>query len=144
MKRYKLERVYLENQTLGSIYDENRELICKTVELAWRDNQRSADSSKASCIPEKVYIVHKNPPKPTRNYGYFRLQNTAPRQGILMHRITNTEELLGCIGCGTRFANIDNDPEYEMLESGKKLEWMYQTMPEEFELEIVKKPQDQL
>lgn len=140
MKRYTLERVYLENQTLGSIYDENRELICKTVELCWRDNARSNDSNKASCIPEGVYLVEKNPPKPTRNYGYFRLQNTAPRQGILIHRITNTEDLRGCIGVATRFGNIDRDAEYEALSSGVKLQWMYENLPDTFELEIVKKP----
>jgi Family of unknown function (DUF5675) len=139
MKRYTLERVYLENQTLGSIYDENRELICKTVELPYRNNQRSIDASKASAIPEGIYPVKKNPPKPARNYGYFRLSNTEPRQGILIHRITNTEDLRGCIGVGTRFSNIDNDQEYEMLSSGVKLQWMYDNLPDEFELEIKKK-----
>lgn len=144
MKRYTLERVYLENQTLGSIYDENRELICKTVELPFRNNQRSDDPNKASAIPEGIYPVEKNPPKPTRNYGYFRLKNTEPRQGILMHRITNTEDLRGCIGVGTRFSNIDNDREYEMLSSGVKLQWMYENLPDTFELEIKAKPKHQL
>lgn len=139
MKRYTLERVYLENQTLGSIYDDQGNLICKTVELPYRDNQRSNDASKASAIPEGIYPVEKNPPKPTRNYGYFRLGNTAPRQGILMHRITNTEDLRGCIGIATQFANIDNDPEYECVQSGVKLQEMYETMPDQFELEIRKK-----
>ncbi len=140
MKRYTLERVYLENQTLGSIYDENRELICKTVELPYRNNQRSNDASKASAIPEGIYPVEKNPPKPTRNYGYFRLGNTAPRQGILIHRITNTEDLRGCIGVATRFSNIDRDAEYEALSSGVKLQWMYENLPDTFELEVIKKP----
>lgn len=144
MKKYTLERVYLENQTLGSIYDENRVLICKVVELPYRGNQRSNDASKASCIPEGFYPVVKNPPKPTRNYGYFRLQNTEPRQGILMHRITNTEDLRGCLGIGSRFENIDDDPEYEMVESGKKLQWMYENLPDTFILEIKKKPTDTL
>lgn len=139
MKRYTLERVYLGAQTLGSIYDDTGALICKCIELPWRDNQRSPDSSKASCVPEGIYPVKKNPPKPTRNYGYFRLGNTAPRQGILIHRITNTEDLLGCLGVCSRFENIDNDPEYEGLESSKKLEWMYQNLPDEFELEIKRK-----
>jgi hypothetical protein len=139
-KKYILERVYLQNQTLGSIYNDNKDLICKTVELPWRDNQRSADSSKASCIPEGIYNVIKQSSKPTRLYGHFRLTNTAPRQGILMHRITNTGDLLGCIGIGTRFSNIDSDADYEMVESSKKLEWMYLNLPEEFELEIKKKP----
>lgn len=140
MKKYTLERVYLENQTLGSIYDDKRELICKTVELPYRGNTRSNDASKASAIPEGFYPVVKNPPKPTRNYGYFRLQNTDPRQGILIHRITNTEDLRGCIGVGTRFSNIDNDREYEMLSSGVKLQWMYDNLPDSFMLEIKKKP----
>ncbi len=139
MKKYTLERVYLEKQTLGSIYDDQGELICKTVELCWRNNARSNDPFKASCIPEGVYPVEKNPPKPTRNYGYFRLKNTAPREGILMHRITNTEDLRGCLGICTQFANIDNDPEYEGVQSGVKLQHMYETMPDNFLLEIKKK-----
>ncbi len=140
MKKYTLERVYLEKQTLGSIYDDEGKFIAKTIELPWRGNQRSPDSGKASCVPEGVYPVEKNPPKPTRNYGYFRLGNTAPRQGILIHRITNTEDLLGCIGVGSRFENIDKDKEYEMLESSKTLHWMYENLPDTFLLEIKKKP----
>jgi len=139
MKRYRIERVYLPTQTLGSWYD-GEEVIAKTMELPWRENQRSPDSSKASCIPEKIYLVKKQPPKPTRQYGHFRLMNTAPRQGILVHRITNVEGLLGCIGVFTRFGNIDKDSDYEALESSKKLEWMYLNLPDSFELEIIKKP----
>ena len=138
MKRYILERVYLLNQTLGSIYD-NKEVICKTVELPYRNNVRSSNASKASAIPEGVYHVIKQPAKETRPYTYFRLTNTSPRQGILIHRITNTEDLRGCIGVGTRFGNIDKDSELEMLESSKKLEWMVNNMPDEFELEIKEK-----
>lgn len=144
MKRYTLERVYLEEQTLGSIYDENRELICKTIELPWRNNQRSPDPEKASCVPEGIYPVIKQLPKPSRNYPYFRLKNTAPREGILIHRITNTEGLLGCIGVCSRFENIDSDPEYEGVESGKKLQWMVDNLPNEFLLEIKKKPIENL
>ncbi len=140
MKRYLLERIYLEKQTLGSIYDYKGELICKTIELPFRNNQRSDDPDKASCIPEGIYPVKKNPPKPTRNYGYFRLSGTEPRQGILMHRITNTEDLRGCIGIASQFSNIDKDQEYEGVQSGIKLQWMYENMPDIFELEIKKKP----
>ncbi len=140
MKKYTLERVYLEKQTLGSIYDDQGELICKTVELPFRGNTRSNDASKASAIPEGIYPVEKNPPKPSRNYGYFRLGNTAPRQGILMHRITNTEDLRGCIGICSQFANIDSDPEYEALASSVKLQYMYDNLPDTFLLEIKKKP----
>jgi hypothetical protein len=83
--------------------------------------------------------VIKQPPKPSRQYPYFRFTNVAGRTGILIHRITNVEDLLGCIGVGGRHTNLDKDQDYEMADSSKKLQWMVDNMPDEFELEIIEK-----
>lgn len=146
MEKYTIERVYLPTETLGSWYDKNRVIICKTMELAWRDNKSSADSSIASCIPEGTYTVRKNPPKESRPYGYFRFDYVGGRRvgddgksHILVHRITYVKDLLGCVGVGGRFHDFNKDGVPDMAESSAKLEWMYKNLPDVFQLEIKKK-----
>lgn len=129
-----LKRVYLPTETLGSIYNEQGDLICKSMELPWRDNKRSI-----SCIPEGSYHVIKQPPKETRPYPYFRLPNVQGRSGILIHRITYVKDLRGCIGVGGRFVDWNNDGVPDMADSSKKLQWMVDNLPDEFELVITKK-----
>lgn len=137
MTEYTLWRVYLATETLGSMYGpggEFGEFICKTLELPWKDNARAI-----SCIPEGVYRVIYQPPKPGRDYEYFRLPDVPGRSGILIHKITYVKDLKGCIGVGSRFLDINKDGVPDMIESGKKLEWMIANMPKEFNLRIVKK-----
>jgi hypothetical protein len=131
---YLLDRVYLETETLGSIYSPQGGLICKTMELPWKDNQRSA-----SCIPEGKYYVIKQLPKPGRDYPYFRLPKVEGRSGILIHRITYVKDLQGCIGVGGRHVDLNKDGVPDMVDSGKKLQWMIDNLPDEFELLIAKK-----
>jgi hypothetical protein len=148
IERYKIERVKLPTETLGSLYSPKGELLAKTMELPWRDNKGSEDSSKASCIPEGLYIVIKQPPKESRPYGYFRLKHVEGRtvdkvtgmSHILMHRITYVKDLLGCIGIGGAFSDLNKDGVPDMVESSKTLEKLYETLPEEFELLITLKP----
>lgn len=145
MKRYILERGYKgPTETLGSLYDaDTMELICKTMELPWRNNRGGETADVASCIPEGLYIFRKNPPKPTRDYGYFRCdhvpgrtKNADGKSRILIHRITYVKDLLGCIGVGSRFRDFNLDGIPDMEESGVKLQWMYKNFPNEFELLI--------
>lgn len=149
LKKYTLERVYLPTETLGSIYDSERYLICKTMELCWRDNKSSADSNLASCVPEGTYKVVKQQPKPSRNYGYFRFEYVPGRRvgpdnmsHILIHRITYVKDLLGCVGVGSRFHDFNKDGVPDMAESSVKMEWMFQNLPDEFLLEIKKKDEN--
>lgn len=132
MKRYTLERVYLADRTLGSLYDGD-EVIAKVLELPWKDNNRSV-----SCIPEGIYTVIKQQPKPDRPYIYFRLPSVPGRSGILIHRGINPSHSKGCLLVGSRLAEVNtNSP---ILESSTvKLDWMAKNMPDEWELEIKKK-----
>ena len=132
MKKYTLERVYLEDRTLGSLYD-GEEVIAKVLELPWKNNNRSV-----SCIPEGTYQVIKQQPKPDRPYIYFRLPKVPGRSGILIHRGIQPAHSKGCLLVGSRLANINsNQP---ILESSTvKLDWMAANMPDEWELEIKKK-----
>jgi hypothetical protein len=140
--RFRIERVYLPTETLGSMYNPTGELICKTLELPWKDNK-----SNLSCIPEGIYTVRKMRPGFGRDYGYFRFMTVPGRtvnrvlgmSTILIHPITYVKDLLGCIGVGSRFADLNKDGVPDMAESRTKLQWMYDNLPEEFEVEIVKK-----
>lgn len=154
MDKYTIERVYLETETLGSWYDKDRNLICKTMELPYRNNASSADHLKASCVPEGLYILEKQEPNEHRNYGYFRFRAVEGRSlnkwvkdkegnlmsRILVHRITYVKDLLGCIGVGSRFHDFNKDGVPDIAESGVKLEWMFKNLPDVFELDIKKKP----
>ena len=134
MERLRLERVYLQTETLGSLYRDGV-LLCKTMELPWKNNQRSI-----SCIPEATYKVIKQPPKESRPYPYFRIPNVPGRSGILIHRISYVSGLKGCIGVGKEFKDLNGDGVPDMIRSGEALQELINVLPEEFELEIVKKP----
>lgn len=148
MTKHVIERVYLGTETLGSWYDDKGQLICKTMELPWNNNERNI-----SCIPEGVYIIEKQKPKEDRKYGYFRFRAVKgrsinryindsegkPMSSILVHRITYVKDLLGCIGVGSRFADLNKDGVPDMAASSVKLEWMYKNLPDIIELTIIKK-----
>lgn len=133
MERLVLERVYLPTETLGSLY-RNGVMLCKTMELPWRDNQRSV-----SCIPEGVYRTIKQPPKADRPYPYFRLPDVTGRSGILIHKISYVSGLKGCIGVGKEFSDINKDGVPDIIRSGEALQELVDTLPNEFELLIRKK-----
>ena len=142
-----IKRVRLSTCSPGSWWDDKGELICKTLELPDRGNQRddrSTHENEASCINAGTYLVTKEEPIPAndpsgrkeRPYGHFRLHNVPGRQGILVHRITFVSGLLGCIGTGSRFIDLNADGTPDVVESGKKLEWMYKNFPNKFYLKI--------
>lgn len=73
-----------------------------------------------------------------RAYWHFRLPSVPGRGGILIHRGTDPTDSQGCILVGARFGDFATA--YPTLEeSGKKLQWMVDNMPDEFELLIEEK-----
>ena len=147
LPRYFLERVYLLTETLGSWYSPEMDLICKTMELPNRGNKVSADPMLAGCILEGIYLFVWQPPTQERPYPYFRCVHAPGRNwspdtrmsSILVHPITFVKDLLGCIGVGSRFEDLNNDGVPDIVESKKKLKWMTDNLPRAFELEIRKK-----
>lgn len=146
---YLLDRVYLKDRTLGSIYSPQGAIICKTLELPWLDNKRSV-----SCIPEGTYTVIKMPPiekddpdtpldesggRHPRPYWHFRLPQVKGRSGILIHRGYNPSWSQGCILVAGRFANLESTSPSLEVDGGKKLQWMVDNLPDEFKLLIDKK-----
>lgn len=140
-----IERVELKTEVLGSMYDYTRAdpLLAKTLELPNKDNRNSI-----SCIPYGVYRVTKEPPIPdndkwgrsVRPYWHFRVHEVYGRNGILIHVVNYVHQLKGCIGVGSRFADLNKDGVPDIEGSGKKLRWLVEYLPEVFYLEIIKKP----
>jgi hypothetical protein len=140
LKKLKLLRQYFPEYTIGKIMD-GANVIALTLELPWKDNKRAV-----SCIPEGSYVVTKEAPIPQfegdkrkpRDYWHFRVHDVPNRMGILIHRITYVKDLKGCIGTASRFWDINKDGIPDAAESGKKLQWMVDNLPDKFVLEIKK------
>lgn len=126
-------RVYLETETVGSWFVDGV-CLCKTLELPWKDNQRSI-----SCIPEGVYEVRKEATSPKHEYPHFRIYDVPGRSGILIHKITYVKDLRGCIGLGKAFADLNKDGVPDIIQSGIALQELYDSMPNLFQLIIRKK-----
>lgn len=129
----RIERVYLETETLGSLYVDDV-CVAKTLELPWKDNARSI-----SCIPEGIYTVVKEAFTEKHPYNHFRVLNVPGRSGILFHRITRVKDLKGCLGIGGAFDDIDKDGVLDMVKSTVTLQKIYELLPDRFYLEIKKK-----
>jgi hypothetical protein len=122
-----------EKQCEGEILTSTNELIAKTIELPNKYNIRNI-----SCIPYGNYLVILQKPKDTRPYYYFRLPFVRNRSGILIHIANYVSQLRGCIAVGSRFKDINNDGELDLVESTKKLDWLVSNLPEMFLLTIKK------
>lgn len=148
MALYLLERVYLPDRTLGSLYSPQGGLIAKVLELPWLDNKRSV-----SCIPEGRYEITKEPPIPqddpntevdesggrhARPYWHFRFKKVPGRSGILIHRGTDVNHSQGCLLVGSRFKDY-NTATPSLAESGVKLQWLVDNLPDKWDLLIEKK-----
>lgn len=146
LPQYLLDRVYLGDRTLGSIYDQRGGIACKTLELPWRNNQRSV-----SCIQEGEYLVTYSGPvlkdDPTtevdesggrhpRPYGHYIVHNVPGRSGILIHRGYNPSWSQGCILVAGRLANVESDSPSLEIDGGKKLQWMVDNLPKMWRLLI--------
>lgn len=127
-----IERVLLPSETLGSWYVDG-EMICKTMELPWKNNQRGI-----SCIPEGIYDVIKEAKSAHHEYPHFRILDVPDRDGILVHKITYVSGLKGCIGVG-EFKDLNGDQVPDMVNSGVNLQRLYDMLPDKFKLEIRKK-----
>jgi hypothetical protein len=152
LTRYTLERVYLSKVTPGSLFAGRTriesQIIAKTLELPYRNNAVSTDPELASCVMEGIYLVVQEPPKQSRPYPYYRIVHAPGRNwdpftkmsNILIHPVNYVKDLLGCIAPGSRHADLNADGIIDLVDSKKKLAWMIQNMPPQFELEIRKKP----
>lgn len=149
LPQFLLERVYLEDRTLGSIYNSQGGIVCKTLELPDKQNQRSI-----SCIPEGEYLITVSGPvikddpnteidesggRHPRPYSHYIVHEVPGRSGILIHRGYDPSWSQGCILVSTGFASVKSHAPTLERDSGEKLQWMIDNLPKTFRLLIEKK-----
>ncbi len=90
--------------TFGVIIGAGR-LICLTLELPWRDNQKDV-----SCVPVRVYrLMRRDLWKRSKRYGHtYQLANVPDRTGVLIHPANSVDELEGCIAPGLHLGEFRN------------------------------------
>ena len=90
---------FTEKSIVGELFIDG-ERICDTLELPWRDNQRSI-----SCIPAGQYKVRFRYPREsgTRDYLHLLIKDVPNRDYILFHRGNCAKDSRGCVLVG--FAN---------------------------------------
>jgi hypothetical protein len=93
---------FTDKSVMGKLYC-NGEFIAHTLELPWKDNQKSV-----SCIPEGRYNcrVRLARESATRDYVHLLVQDVENRSYILFHRGNYPSDSRGCILTGTHRAQI--------------------------------------
>ena len=91
-----LRDTFSDESTIGELFL-NGERFCDTLELPYRDNQRSI-----SCIPVGDYKVRLRYPREsaTRNYLHLLVEDVKDRSYILFHRGNTAKDTRGCILVG--------------------------------------------
>lgn len=103
------------------IYD--NDILCHTLELPWRNNQRNL-----SCIPAGVYDVSKST---STNFGpVLRFSSVRDRTGILIHAGNTTSDTRGCILVGLDANSLS------VVQSKQALYRLLQRLPSDFKLTI--------
>jgi hypothetical protein len=128
METLVLKRKYKKTQTEGTLKGKNINLV--TIELPDKDNKR-----RESCIPEGEYkVVPRTSPKYKKHYEIKDVKN---RSAILIHTANYARELLGCIGVGLSFKDLDKDGNLDIISSRIALDTLLYRYPEGFILKIV-------
>ena len=91
-----LRDTFSDESIIGELFL-NGERFCDTLELPFRDNQRSV-----SCIPTGEYKVRLRLPREsaTRDYIHLLVQDVPSRDYILFHRGNSAKDTRGCILVG--------------------------------------------
>ncbi len=88
--------MFTDKSTIGELFV-NGERFCDTLELPWKNNQRSI-----SCIPEGEYPVRIRLPREsaTRDYMHLLVKEVTGRDYILFHIGNTARDTRGCILVG--------------------------------------------
>ena len=91
-----LRNTFSDESTIGELFL-NGETFCDTLELPYRDNQKSV-----SCIPTGEYTVRLRTAREsaTRDYLHLLVQEVKDRSHILFHRGNSAKDTRGCILVG--------------------------------------------
>lgn len=102
----------------------------KTLELPWRQNERSV-----SCIPFGEYTVVKRTSAKFKEH--FHVLNVHGRSFILIHVGNYHTDIEGCILPGVGLYDINGDGSLDVYSSGRTMNSLLEIMPDEFKLRIV-------
>jgi len=101
-----IRETFTDVSTIGNLYLDG-EWLCDTLELPYRDNQRSI-----SCIPEGQYKVRIRLPREsaTRDYMHLLVKDVPSRDYILFHIGNTAKDTRGCVlvGIGTEQDFVKN------------------------------------
>ena len=91
-----IREMFTEESIIGELFV-NGERFCDTLELPYKDNQRSISS-----IPAGEYSVRMRYPREsaTRDYLHLLVQDVKDRSYILFHRGNSAKDTRGCILVG--------------------------------------------
>ena len=126
-----------EKQTIGNGFllsdiDNFIKFEFRTLELPWKDNQNSI-----SCIPCGDYKVIK---RTSKKYGnHFHILDVPNRSYILIHNGNYNYQTKGCVLVGDDLAYLNVDNDIDVTNSKKTLKRLYNILPNEFDLSIVKR-----
>lgn len=141
--RATIVRQYYKTQTTGTltVYDEEtgEEVFkCRTLELAWLDNQ-----SNVSCIPEGFYDVV---PRTSPKYGsHLHISEVPNRSLILIHYgnyagsmnpNTGRSDIRGCVLVGEKLIDINGDSIADITNSRNTMKKLMKSAPDGFVLEV--------
>lgn len=91
-----VRETYTDESVIGKLYL-NGEFISYTLELAWKNNQKSI-----SCVPRGVYDckIRLAKDSASRNYDHLILEDVPNRSYILFHRGNSAKDSKGCVLTG--------------------------------------------
>lgn len=117
-----IQRILLnDKQTLGILtaVNTNDEIfVCKTLELAWKDNKPNI-----SCIPSGVYeckYTRSNRLSQVKGTDFYTYEvlGVKGRAGIRIHAANYFFQLLGCIALGSAHKDLNLDQQLDLVHSG--------------------------
>jgi hypothetical protein len=101
-----IRETFSDKSTIGNLHLDG-EWLCDTLELPWKDNQRSV-----SCIPAGQYKVRLRTAREsaTRDYLHLLIQDVPNRDYILFHIGNSAKDTRGCVlvGIGTKQDFVKN------------------------------------
>ena len=101
-----IRETFTDKSTIGNLYLDG-EWLCDTLELPWKDNQRSV-----SCIPAGQYKVRLRTAREsaTRDYLHLLVEEVPNRDYILFHIGNAAKDTRGCVlvGIGTEQDFVKN------------------------------------
>ena len=122
-----IKTLMLEDFTMG--YLRYMDMMCFTLELPWKDNQRNI-----SCIPAGTYYA-KWRTSPT-NGQVIELLDVPNRDFIQIHAGNYTSQIQGCILVGDSIKDINGDNIPDVTNSRYTLERLLNQLPDLFLVRI--------